>query len=351
MSLNIKTLRYTIVMLSLISAVQCGEKDFDDMNSDSIQDDYNSYWYWSYEAGLVINAETLGMNASEDFVPYTVAHTGDSLFVANIGKQGNSLMIFNAESGEAVNTIKSWTFNNAELGFTSQIEAIVPAGNRLYVSERQSLIHVFELPGMNYVACIGNGNWSGPVFQAQAMTVKDGFVFARDKTGEVSIYKESDATPENYRKVNRYKKVSGNGSLGNNAFATHYMQPDADGNIMLTDYGTGRIRVLDPSLVNDELVNGTSIDIDGLSMQLEFKPKTFAMCSDRWYATGDNDHINIYDFKKNEWVKKIKAVKGYSFLQPARIYAQNDSILWVSDTNGSKRALVKVLVHKGEIRE
>ena len=47
MSLNIKTLRYTIVMLSLISAVQCGEKDFDDMNSDSIQDDYNSYWYLS----------------------------------------------------------------------------------------------------------------------------------------------------------------------------------------------------------------------------------------------------------------------------------------------------------------
>ena len=31
--------------------------------------------------------------------------------------------------------------------------------------------------------------------------------------------------------------------------------------------------------------------------------------------------------------------------------AQNDSVLWVSDTHSSKRTLVKMLVHKGEIRE
>ena len=30
---------------------------------------------------------------------------------------------------------------------------------------------------------------------------------------------------------------------------------------------------------------------------------------------------------------------------------QNDSVLWVSDTHSSKRTLVKMLVHKGEIRE
>ena len=30
---------------------------------------------------------------------------------------------------------------------------------------------------------------------------------------------------------------------------------------------------------------------------------------------------------------------------------KNDSVLWVSDTHNSKRTLVKMLVHKGEIRE
>ena len=64
------------------------------------------------------------------------------------------------------------------------------------------------------------------------------------------------------------------------------------------------MRVLDPTLVNDDLVNGTSIDMDELSLSLEFKPKTFALCNERWYATGDNDAINIYDSQQGEWVKK-----------------------------------------------
>ena len=58
---------------------------------------------------------------------------------------------------------------------------------------------------------------------------KGRLIFARDKNGMVSIYKEEDATPENYQKVNRYRRASGNGSPGNNGFASHSMQPDAEG--------------------------------------------------------------------------------------------------------------------------
>ena len=129
------------------------------------------------------------------------------------------------------------------------------------------------------------------------------------------------------------------------------MQFNAEGNILLTDYEGKKIRVLDPTLVNDDLVNGTSIDMDELSLSLDFKPKTLALCNERWYATGDNDAINIYDSQQGEWVKKIKTIKGYSFLLPVRIYAQNDSVLWVSDTHKSMQTLVKMVVHKGEIRE
>ena len=147
------------------------------------------------------------------------------------------------------------------------------------------------------------------------------------------------------------RRASGNGSPGNNGFASHSMQPDAEGHLLLTDYEGKKIRVLDPALVNDDLANDASIDLDDLSLSPGFKPKTLALCGDRWYATGDNDAINIYERQSNEWSKKIKTVKGYAFSQPARIYAQNDSVLWVSDTHSSKRTLVKMLVHKGEIRE
>lgn len=53
----------------------------------------------------------------------------------------------------------------------------------------------------------------------------------------------------------------------------------------------------------------------------------------------------------NTGSEKLKTVKGYEFLQPARIYSQNDTVFWVSDMHGGSRTLVKMIVHKGEIRE
>ena len=62
--------------------------------------------------------------------------------------------------------------------------------------------------------------------------------------------------------------------------------------------------------------------------------------------------IDVFLKKRYDLIPNlVETVKGYAFSQPARIYAQNDSVLWVSDTHSSKRTLVKMLVHKGEIRE
>mgnify|MGYP001034071801 FL=1 len=350
-----KIYAYILIILFGVLTAQCEkeilEENQDIPSSDKENEDYNSYWYYSYEATHLVNAETLDRETPEEFVPYTVAHRGDSLFIANTGKAGYSLLVYSIGQGKLLNTLKSWQIAGEEKSFGSRIEAIVPAGDRLYVTERDSRIHVFSLPELAYLTCIGNGSWAGPVFQAQAMTVKDGLIYARDKTGMVSIYKEAEATPENYQKVNRYCQASGNGSLGNNGFEAHYMQPDAEGHILLTDYLGKKIRVLDPSLVNDELTNKISIDLDDLALSLEFNPRTFALCNERWYVTGNNNAINIYDREQDKWVKAMKSVKGYTFSQPLRVYAQNDTTLWISDINNSKRTLVKVSVHKGEIRE
>ena len=345
-----KIYTYILIVLLGILTVQCGNEEIDDLNQDQTgSDDYNSYWYYSYEATRQLNAQALGMEAGE-FSPYTVAHLGDTLFVANTGSAGNSLILYSRKEDKLLNTLKSWRFNGERLTFGSPIEAIVPAGERLYVAERESRIHVFGLPDLAYITCIGNGNWNGPVFQAQALAVNDGLVFARDKDGKVSIYKESETTPENYQRVGRYRQVIGKGTA-NNGFAPHNMQVMAEGKILLTDYEGKRIRVLDAELVNDDLANNSSIDMDDLALSLDFKPKTLAVGKERWYATGDNDAINIYDCQLKEWTRKLKSVKGYAFSRPARIYAQNDSVLWVSDIHDTKRTLVEMVVHKGEIRE
>lgn len=345
------TFIYMLLLACTLTGMQCTKQEIAVPGTEETDDtDYTSYWYYTYEMLETIGHETMGLAEANDFNPYTVAQRGDTLFVANIGNASSSLILFSKKSNKPFRTVKTWTFNQQEKSFGSPIEAIVPTADRLYVAERQSRIHVFSLPDMDYVSCIGNGSWGGPVFQAQAMTVKDEMVFARDKDGKVSIYKESDVTPANYQKINRYKKAAPNeGNASNNAFATHYMEVDKNGHIMLTAYEAQTIRVLDPSLVTDAMKNDTSIDIKESTWELPFKPKTFAMCTERMYATGSNDAINIYDFENKAWIKALKTVKGFAFSIPTRIFAQDDNTLWVSDTN--KKLLVKTGVFKGEIRE
>lgn len=342
--------RYICILWIFCSVLTSCSKDNADSenNADSGTDtgEYKCYWYYSYEAGQQITAESLGM-VPGDFIPYTVAHLGDTLFLANTGKAGNSLLVLDLSKGTLLRTVKSWFFHEEEKNFGSSIEAIVPAGNRLYVTERQSRIHVFSLPELDYITCIGNGVWSGPVFQAQAMAVKDGLIFARDKNGRISIYKEEDAIPENYQNVKRYCHAAG--GYANNGFNTHYMQFNEDGYILLTDYEGKKIRVLDPALVNDGMADNTSIDMEDREMDLNFKPKTLALAADRIYVTGDNNAVNVYNRELNEWTQSFKSVKGFAFSQPARIYSQNDSVFWVSDI--ARGILVKMEVYKGEIRE
>ena len=352
--------RTTIYLLLLICAamnVRCIEKPYlvpieekGGAIEGDLPDTYTSYWYYNYEAEELITNATLGLETAEEFRPYAVAQRGDTLFVANYGSAGNSLILYSKKAKKPLRTIKTWTFNDAEKNFTSTINAIVVTDERLYVAEQQSLIHVFSFPDMECFSCIGNNDWSGPVFQAQAITVHDGLIFARNKNGKIRVYKEADVTPENYRKINVYKEAGpGAGDSSNNAFAAHYMEVDKEGHILLTGYFAKSIRVLDPSLINDDFVNGTNIDIDEETWSLTFNPKTFALATDRLYATGSNDAISIYDFEQKEWVKTLKSVKGFSFQYPDRIFREDDETFWVSDIG--KRTLVKMKVFKGEIRE
>lgn len=346
-----RTFLYVLLLACAATAVRCTEETAaPEWSSDLEEMTYTSYWYYTYEALETINHETLGLAEAADFNPYAVAERGDTLFVANSVAAGNSLILYSKKAKRPLGTVNTWTVNDAEKNFTSKINAIAVTDERLYVAEQQSLIHVFSLPGMEYCSCIGNGSWSGPVFQAQAMTVKDGLIFARDKNGNVSVYKESDVTPENYQKINRYKQAGpGAGNSSNNAFAAHYMEADEEGHILLTAYEAQSIRVLDPSLVNDEFKNGTNLDVDELTWTLAFHPKTFATNPERMYATGNNDAINVYDYAQKEWVKAFKSVKGFAFTRPERICKGSDGTFWISDI--AKNTLVRMGVFKGEIRE
>lgn len=317
-----------------------------DQEQSGQEEQYTAYWYYSYAAEQQLTGERLGLG--DKFTPYALAHAGDTIFVSNAAD--NTLLLVNGKTGQVIRSLKSWTFKGQDKTFRSRIEAIVPAGNRLYVTERESRIHVFSLPELNYLSCIGNGSWGGPVFQAQATAVAGGFVFARDKDSKVSIYREADATADNFEKVNRYRQAAGVQSA-NNGFETHGMVLDTEGFIWLTDFNKKKIRALNPSLVNDEMKQNASIDVPEKSLDLPFKPKNLALNGKRILATGDNNLINLYDGEKKAWIKTIKGIGGYTFVRPTCIHSQSDSVIWVSDMDNSKRTLVKMVIHKNEIRE
>lgn len=67
--------------------------------------------------------------------------------------------------------------------------------------------------------------------------------------------------------------------------------------------------------------------MDELSLSLDFKPKTLALCNERWYATGDNDAINIYDSQQGEWVKKIKTIKDTLFTACSYLCAERFGVV------------------------
>lgn len=347
-------LTYILPAACAMLGVRCTEDAAaPEWSSDLDEMTYTSYWYYTYEALDTVDYETLGLETAAAFKPYAVAERGDTLFVANSGTAGNSLILYSKKAKKPLKTISTWTVNDTEKNFMSTINAIVPTADRLYITEITSFIHVFSLPDMEYLTCIGTGSYNAaasPVCNVQALAVKDGLIYARDKPGTISIYKESDVTPENYQKIKRYKQAGpGAGDSSNNGFAAHYMEADAEGHILLTGYNAKSIRVLDPTLVDDDFVNGTNLDIDALTWTLPFNPKTFATSPERMYATGSNDALNIYDYAKKEWVKTFKTVKGYAFTKPERIYGSADGTFWISDV--TKCALVQMGVFKGEIRE
>ena len=113
-----KIYAYILIVLSGVLTAQCSKVTLDEIcgypsapgggnGEGEGNGDYTSYWYYSYEAAQLIDAEPLGMETAEDFTPYTVAHLGDTLFIANIGNLGSSLLLFSTKIGERLGTLQS----------------------------------------------------------------------------------------------------------------------------------------------------------------------------------------------------------------------------------------------------
>lgn len=342
-SLSILSLRYLIFALGIMTIVRCGKSD-EVSPSTQLPEKYESYWYYSYEADRILTASDLSL---ENLTPYTLANMGDTLFVAN--NADKSLIVFDTEKGKILKTLSAWKFKGTDVQkkFDDNIEAIVPAGDRLYVTDKASRIYCFALPSFECIGCIGNGQYWNAVFQSQAAAVAEGLVFSRDKDGTVSLYEE-DRIEMNFENVPRYRRSKAVGAVNNN-FATHSMRQDGLGHMLLTDYNQKKIHLLDIQTAK-MMEDNTSIDKPEAAIAADFNPTGIAVTEERYYVTGGN-RIHIYDRASGTWGKSLRSVNGYSFSEPRCITEQSDSVLWVSDIHKDKLSLVRLNVRKNEIRE
>lgn len=207
-----KTFKRYICLLALLccmSAISCTSDDEASRDEEIVapEEGGTTYWYYSYGVGRVLKAEDFGLaDNKQDFQPHAVYNIGDTLLIANKGNAGNFMLLYDLKKNRMMSKFDSWTFNGDKKSFGSSIEAFAQSGDRLYVSERGSRIHAFTLPSLEYISCIGNGQYWNAVFEVQALAVTGGLIYARSKDSEVRIYRESDVTPDNYQKIWAWKK-------------------------------------------------------------------------------------------------------------------------------------------------
>lgn len=347
-----KTQKYKMILLGIlgICCLACSKDDKNTSNDPDRDQKYTSYYYYSYEAGNIINAATFGLKEG-DFIPGPSCCKGDTLLIANVQQGQYSLELYNWKTRTHLASLREWTYKEAKQTFTNKIEAIAVSGDRLYLANMESCIDVFNLKNLEFETRIGNkayGEGKAQMVHSHAMVVSGGYIVVRSKN-RVLVYKESDVTAANYQKTSFFGRTKTDGFDTNNGFNSYQMVNDTTGLILLTDYGqygNRKIQAIDPT----RIVAGDNIEVVAAdkSLTLEFNPKSIALHQDRMFISTNAGTIQIYDRTRTEFVQSFNTVKGYQFKNPEKIVAYGNT-LWISDPGTNQ--LVEVNIYKNEIRE
>lgn len=348
-----KIQKYSIILLS-IASIWCSScsKDDDKTTGEGNEPgkNYTSYYYYSYEAGEIISAKTLGF-ADSDFTPGPFLCQGDTLLIANVNAQHYSLELYNRKTKQHLASLQEWTYKGAKQKFSNKIEAIAISGNRLYLANIGSCIDVFNLKTLEFETRVGTGQWGenkNQMLHSHAMVVTNGYIVVRSKN-RILVYQESDVTTANYQNVPFYCRTAISGFDTNNGFNSYQMVKDTTGLIFLTDfgqYGNRKVQAIAPTRIaagdNTELIDADK------SLTLEFNPRGIALQENRIFISDNSNKIQIYDRTRSGFVQTLSSIKGYQFKGPEKMQFDGKS-LWVSDP--TTKQLIEVNIYKNEIRE